>query len=57
MPYTCIYDALYISPDVISIFICLFTKLDWTVDSEVLMEEGRGREPHPVPCIQAPVCI
>lgn len=42
MPYTCIYDVMYISPDVISIFICLFTKLDWTVDSEVLMEEGRG---------------
>ena len=40
MPY--IFDTLYISPDVISIFVCLFTKLNWTVHSEVLMEEGRG---------------
>ena len=43
--------------DVFSVFIRLLSEGDGGVDPEVLVEEGAGRQPQPVPRVQSPVSV
>lgn len=43
--------------DIHSILVGLFAKCDRAVASEVLMEIGRARQPHPVAVVEGPISI
>ena len=43
--------------DVVAVLIVLFGEGDGGVASEVLVEEARAREPHPVPIVDRPISV
>lgn len=44
-------------PNVLSLRVCALPKADGAKDPRVLVEECAGRQPHPVPCVDAVVSI
>lgn len=44
-------------PNVLPLRVCALSKADGAKDPRVLVEERAGRQPHPVPCVDAVVSI